>query len=79
MTEHQQDRFTPEPNRVIARYQRALTEAMDRELRYAALADSLADQLQALQSELRRCKGELAALEALPGVPVAVEAPDARA
>lgn len=69
--------FKPEESRVIARYQHALTEATDRELRYAALADSLADRVVVLQGELRRCKAEAAANEALPGVPVA--APDASA
>jgi hypothetical protein len=62
--------FKPEESRVIARYQRALTEACDRELRYAALADSLADQVVMLQGELQRCKAEAAARAALPGVPV---------
>jgi hypothetical protein len=53
--------MTPEPQRMIARYQQELAEANDRAVRYASLADALADQVQMLQDELRRCKEESAA------------------
>jgi len=44
----------PEESRVIARYQRMLSDSADREARYAALADMLADQVAMLQKELHR-------------------------
>jgi hypothetical protein len=45
--------FRPDDSRVIARYQHELSEANDAKLRFAALADSLADQVVRLQGELR--------------------------
>jgi hypothetical protein len=45
--------FKPEESRVIARYQRMLSESADREARYGALADMLASQVAMLQEQLR--------------------------
>jgi septation ring formation regulator EzrA len=53
--------FKPEESRVIARYQRMLSESADREARYGALADTLANQVAMLQEELRRFKDNPAA------------------
>jgi len=48
----------PEESRVIARYQRMLSESADREARYGALADMLASQVVMLQEELRRLRDD---------------------
>jgi hypothetical protein len=53
--------FKPEESRVIARYQRMLSDSADREARYAALADMLANQVAMLQEELRRLRDDPAA------------------
>lgn len=50
--------FKPDDSKVIARYQRMLSDSADREARYAALADTLAIQVAMLQEELRRCRAD---------------------
>lgn len=45
--------FRLEESKVIARYRKMLSDSADREARYAALADTLAGQVTALQEELR--------------------------